>query len=86
MTCIEQRDMLLKFVTSYCMDCHPDEIPAWWLAENGQEFHYGGDDALEEFDADEAFDSYRDKYGHLDTDSLRTIVEEARKIVNTLNA
>ena len=77
---IEQQDTLLKFVTS-CTEVHPDETPSWFLQDYRHEFNYGGEDNLEEFDADEAFDSYRDKYGHLDTDTLREICEGAREIV-----
>jgi len=83
LTSIEQRNVLLNFVIS-CIEVHPDETPSWFFEEHGHRFQYGGEDSLEEFDEDEAFEFYRDKYGHLDTDTLRDICEGARKLLKDL--
>ena len=83
-TFLEQRLELLNFVKA-CTEYHPDETPAWFLEDYGHRFNYGGEGGLEEFDADEAFDSYREDYGMCaDTDTMRTICEGARQLLKDM--
>ena len=64
-------DELINFVKS-CAEYHPDEIPEWFLEELEEE----------DEDMDDAYDSFRTRYGSdADTDTIREVCEEARRIL-----
>jgi hypothetical protein len=66
---------LIKFVKS-CAEYHPDEIPEWFLEELEEE----------DEDMDDAYDSFRTRYGSdADTDTIREVCEEARRILKEEN-
>ena len=65
-------DELIDFVKS-CALYHPDETPEWFLEELEED---------EDEDMDDAYDSFRDRYGSdADTDTVRSICEEARQLL-----
>lgn len=74
MTTITIENKLINFVKS-CTEYHPDEIPEWFFEELEEE----------DEDMDDAYDSFRDRYGSdADTDTIRAVCEEARQLLKDL--